>query len=542
VSPAENVGTNRRRFLSQVGGSAVAGALLPTLTPSSAFAARDDESNSARRADEALIKRQRAALLQWRQGVPRQPDNGDERRYANKIGSFSKALPHDAFGEVDRPAYAALVRAIKTADSEDFEQVPRGGAAKLVNPQGGFAFGFIGADSNALAMRKAPAFASAEEAGEMVELYWQALTRDVPFDAYGSDPTIAQAAAELSSLTDFRGPKVGGSVTPGTIFRGPTAGDLVGPYISQLLWKPINYGPYVLDQRVRVAAPDVDYMTDYDTWLSIQNGGPAGPKQYVGTSRRYIITARDMTEWVHRDFTHQGGTDAVFILLASGVPLAPGNPYLNLAGQAGFVTFGAPQILDLVACVANLSLCSCWFQKWSVHRRVRPEAYGGSVHNRVVMNRPYPIHADLLGSAALQETRNRWGTALLPMAYPEGSPVHPSYPAGHATFAGACATVLKAFFNTDAPIQNPVIPDASGSTLVPYTGATLTAGNEIDEMASNISISRDTAGVHWRTDGEQGMFFGEQVAIRMLQDVRRSFNESFVGFSFTRFDGTPITI
>jgi hypothetical protein len=542
VSPAENLGTNRRRFLSQVGGSAVAGALLPTLTPSSAFAARDDEGNSARRADEALIKRQRAALLQWRQGVPRQPDNGDERRYANKIGSFSKALPHDAFGEVDRHAYAALVRAIKTADSEDFEQVPRGGAAKLVNPQGGFAFGFIGADSNALAIRRAPAFASAEEAGEMVELYWQALTRDVPFDAYGSDPTIAQAAAELSSLTDFRGPKVGGSVTPGTIFRGPTAGDLVGPYVSQLLWKPINYGPYVIDQRVRVAAPDVDYMTDYDTWLSIQNGGPAGPKQYVGTSRRYIITARDMTEWVHRDFPHQGGTDAVFILLASGVPLAPGNPYLSLAGQAGFVTFGAPQILDLVASVANLSLCSCWFQKWSVHRRVRPEAFGGSVHNRVVMNRPYPIHADLLGSAALQETRNRWGTALLPMAYPEGSPVHPAYPAGHATFAGACVTVLKAFFNTEAPLQNPVIPDGTGATLLPYTGPTLTAGNELDKLASNISISRDTAGVHWRTDGEQGMFLGEQVAIRMLQDVRRSFNESFVGFSFKRFDGTPITI
>ena len=45
-----------------------------------------------------------------------------------------------------------------------------------------------------------------------------------------------------------------------------------------------------------------------------------------------------------------------------------------------------------------------------------------------------------------------------------------------------------------------------------------------------------------RERADQGMLLGEQVAIKMLQDVRRSFNESFVGFSFNKFDGTPITI
>jgi membrane-associated phospholipid phosphatase len=38
-------------------------------------------------------------------------------------------------------------------------------------------------------------------------------------------------------------------------------------------------------------------------------------------------------------------------------------------------------------------------------------------------------------------------TCLLPVAYAEGCPTHPSYPAAHAATAGACATVLKAFFN-----------------------------------------------------------------------------------------------
>ncbi len=33
----------------------------------------------------------------------------------------------------------------------------------------------------------------------------------------------------------------------------------------------------------------------------------------------------------------------------------------------------------------------------------------------------------------------------LPMAFQEGSPMHPSYGAGHATVAGACVTILKAY-------------------------------------------------------------------------------------------------
>ncbi|MEM7163573.1 MAG: hypothetical protein AAF487_14165, partial [Bacteroidota bacterium] len=37
---------------------------------------------------------------------------------------------------------------------------------------------------------------------------------------------------------------------------------------------------------------------------------------------------------------------------------------------------------------------------------------------------------------------------FLPMAFPEGSPMHPAYGAGHATVAGACVTILKAFFDT----------------------------------------------------------------------------------------------
>jgi membrane-associated phospholipid phosphatase len=121
--------------------------------------------------------------------------------------------------------------------------------------------------------------------------------------------------------------------------------------------------------------------------------------------------------------------------------------------------------------------------------------------------------------------------------------VHPAYPSGHSVFAGAWTTILKAFFNTDAVIANPVVPDATGSTLVPYVGPPLTAGNELNKLASNVGVGRaGPCGVHWRSDCDQGMFLGEACAIAVLQDMRRTWNESFVGFSFKKFDGTPVTI
>lgn len=42
--------------------------------------------------------------------------------------------------------------------------------------------------------------------------------------------------------------------------------------------------------------------------------------------------------------------------------------------------------------------------------------------------------------------RQQGGTWLLPMGYPEGSPTHPAYPAGHSCFVAAAATIAKAYF------------------------------------------------------------------------------------------------
>jgi hypothetical protein len=49
-------------------------------------------------------------------------------------------------------------------------------------------------------------------------------------------------------------------------------------------------------------------------------------------------------------------------------------------------------------------------------------------------------------------------------------PTHPVYGAGHATVAGACVTLLKAFFDENAPIKNPKRVSADGQRLEDHDG------------------------------------------------------------------------
>ena len=131
-----------------------------------------------------------------------------------------------------------------------------------------------GPDPHQVGLRVPPTFSSAETASELIELYWQALTRDVPFVAYDTHPLIQAACADLAKCSDFRGPKVGGAVTPATLFRGNTSGDLVGPYLSQFLWLEVPQGVMTLPQRGRVPVAGDDYMTAYPEWLNSQRGIP----------------------------------------------------------------------------------------------------------------------------------------------------------------------------------------------------------------------------------------------------------------------------
>ena len=316
--------------------------------------------------------------------------------------------------------------------------------------------------------------------------------------------------------------------------------------ISQFLWLPVAYGALRMVQQYPVA-PAVDHLTAYAEWLNVQQGGykaPAPPATPAAPAPvRFICTGRDLAAYLHVDFNYQAFLNAALILNKMAAPLDAGNPYLHSKTQAGNTNFGIQHLLDLVAKVANAALKAVWFQKWAVHRRLRPEAFGGRVHNRMTGKAAYPIHGELLGGLkVLDAVSRKYGSYLLPMADPEGSPMHPSYPAAHMAVAGACVTVLKAWYNEAYVLPEPMEAGADGLRLQPYAGTPLAVGNELDKLAANFVMGRILDGFHWRSDGLVGLQLGENVAIGVLADERGTFSETFNGFSLTRFDGTTITV
>jgi PAP2 superfamily len=563
--------SSRRNFLGQIGGSAAALGLGGYIT-TPAQAQQTEALTPAQRTEQAYQVRVKAALTQKNLPQPALLSNGDEDRYNNRIGTFTKGLPHNQLGEVDSAAFQSLMYAVTNQAPEDFERVQLGQGRKLVNPQAGLAYEMMGADAGHLMLPPAPAFSSAEEASEIGEIYWQALTRDVHFSDYDSNPITAAAAADISRFSDFRGPKLSrrantaasfeateiddrttraarqissrraSAVTTSTLFRGNTPGDIVGPYLSQFLWLDVPFGAQTIVQKMKTVVAGDDYMTNYSEWLAVQNGSLPTPNRFDST-QRYIRNNRDLAQWVHVDALYQAYFNALFILLGMGAPADPANPYRNSNTQDAFGTFGNPHIQALMTGASANALRTVWYQKWYAHRRLRPEAFAGSIHNHVSKAANYPIHPDILNSRALTEVSSKFGTYLLPMAFPEGSPVHPAYGSGHATVAGACVTILKAWFDESWILPNPVNVSADGLSLIPYTGTEqLTVGGELNKLAANIGIGRNAAGVHWRSDFWEAAKLGEASALSILTDMRSCFNERFDGFNLTKFDGTKVTV
>jgi hypothetical protein len=471
------------------------------------------------------------------------PTNGDEERYRTKIGSYAKGLQHTDDGEVVLSSYQSLINALSSGRPTDFETIAIGGARKLVNPQSGLAFELIGGDPRSFVQRVPPAFASREEAAEIAENYWMALLRDVPFSSYPEDPIANAAAADLNLFgSDAKVPKQDGVVTPSLLFRGLTAGDRVGPYLSQFFYLPLSFGANAIDQQIVSYAAGRDYMTTFADYLAVQRGTPTAAPA-AGT-KVYMRNGRDIGTWVRVDVLFQAYFQAALILLGRGSPRSARNPYTTSRTQVGNATLGDPAIQSLMGEVTTRALNAVWYQKWFVHRRLRPECFAARIHRQLHAGASYPIHSSILDSLS---TPARLGgyvpadNALLPMAYPEGAPLHPAYGAGHATVAGACVTLLKAWFDGAAVVQNPKEPTEDGTALRDYQGPALTVQGELDKVASNVAMGRNIAGVHWRSDATESLKLGEAVASQLLREIKQTLNEA-ITFEFQDFSGRLIRI
>ena len=550
-------GSTRREFIGNIrGASAFAIASSATTFGASKAASADVASfaDDKGRAQKSFANREKAALDDRLLPIPKQTPNRDEHLYPNFVGNYTKGLPHNQIGEVDTKAYRTLLSAIDAGSFRAFEKVPLGGNVKQGNPLSGLALDLEGVDSHQLAILAAPAVASQVRADEAVELYWMALLRDVNFADYATNSMAQAAAAELSSLPGFNGPRIGGNVTAQTLFRGFTPDDLLGPYVSQLNMQPFAYGPYSMSGQMSMYVPGIDYMTTPAGWLAVQNGqGPFGSNQ-VDPQPRFIRNGRDYCMYVHTD--PNAGLFISFYnagiwLFANSAPLNPGNPYRYYQKQFGFGTFGFPFFLGMIGECSRRAFEAAWYQKWFVHRNLRPEEFGGLVHRTITQQASYPLHHDVLNSAAVKETFSRFGSYLLPQAFPEGCPQFPAYPSGHATMAGACATLLKAAFDGSVPFASLtngkiVMASSDGPLLVPYTGADvgqLTLNGEINKLASNIAIARNMSGIHWRADAVYGMLLGEALALSILSDQSNNYpGENFDGFTIEKFDGAKVSV
>jgi hypothetical protein len=459
----------------------------------------------------ALQLRITTAQRQLRDPFPQPAPNGDEDRYeVVGLANFTKALPHNDLGEVDPGAYRALLGALRSGRGEDFRRIPLGGQAKLANPEGAFSFELQGPDPWQRPLAAPPRFDSEAFAAEMTECYWLALARDIPYAQYGQEPITAAAIADLRRYADHQG------LDARTLFRSTDPelpGVSTGPYVSQFLVQPYTLGSTPIEQRYRTTLPGSDHLTSYEAWLAVQNGRPPTASARFDPTPRFIRNGRDLGEWSHRDFSYQGPLVAALILLEYvaryGLQvLSAANPYRNHPTQSGMVTFGAPDILDQVARSANPAMKAAWYHKWLVHRRLRPEEAGGRIHH-LTGQAEYPLHPKLTGSAVLERLYARYGSYLCPQAYPEGCPTHPAYPGATATIGGAGVRVLKAIFNPDFVIPDPVAPSDDGLSLQPWKGEPLTVGGELNKLAFNMAFGRDTAGVHFRRDEVEGIVLGE---------------------------------
>ena len=502
---------------------------------------------------------------------------------------FHKGIPHDENGNVDGEKFKIFIAALQkldaTGSAEDLSNIGKeDGNRNWVNPLSGWSIDTELSDPCFHKIPAPPSLDSSEAAAEMVELYWMSLLRDLPFNSWGWDGNIASAAKELSKLQLYidrdkdvnQPPSANGYIARkvnsksifrgGELFAGNPERESAGPYISQFLAQEIPYGTLRISQRGIWARANIDYMVERSDWLAVQNGEFRDPqKNLVGLKpeeadlRRHICTMRDLATYVHFDQLYEAYLNAALILVQGGYELDEGNPYggtcpsfghggsssSNRAclgtNQEGFGTFGGPQILSLVTEASTRALKAVWRQKWT-HLRLRPEAYGGLV---AFSSGSVPSGAKLLkASQAFKNSKKKHPSGLLPMAFPEGSPMHPAYGAGHATVAGACVTMLKAFFNEDAPVRGLVVASECGTELMDYTGsdaAELTVGLELDKLAANISIGRNMAGVHWRSDYTQSVLLGQRVAVDILYRQSRDYLEDY-SFSFTTFGGGKVTV
>lgn len=520
--------------------------------------------------------------------------NKEESKYFNYSfnGSFHKGLPHDQVtgSLLSNKNYVKYVRSLLKNDQKNLADLPlsNNSQIKLSNPLGSLSSVVVGSPQLNISVKHFPILSSKTSACEMIELYCMALSRDVPFNNYDCDEKINKILDYMNDrvvLSKLKKYSHFGLITTKSIFRGISDNQLSGPYLSQFLYLNVPIGATTIVQKYNVYPTkefsllnniNVEWGISSNQIISIQetnlNNLPPIPIEHL--QKRYIYSGRALTEIVHNDPPYQFYYQASLILTTLGCQTNPGFP--SFKNQTNLITnSGTSQLLTSLGEVTNLALKHVWYWKWQVYRRMRPEVYSLWIdnikNNKVSNDKNYDISDVILKNNILEEIKSYnldWGVEnsfTLPLTYREGSPTHPSYPAAHATIAGACCTLLKIFFDTEkkwnslpelgkyelSQIKSLVVQsNEDGTELIPYNDfdiEEMTIAGEINKLGFNIGFGRNWAGVHYRSDIIEGLKLGEQIAIDYMKDilsmsVENNLNNTPPSITFRKFDNSLVTI
>jgi len=489
---------------------------------------------------------------------------------------FSKGLTHDATtGFAEKSAVQSILAAVKdgSLSVENAIQLDSNSVRKIEGVYNGKSFSLMANDPSVFSLDSSLYYPvdNSKSMFEMMEVYARRVLLDTPFSVIraGSDSSVV---AVLSALNAYKSSFTTNPVASGSgnieglqLFRGGFPGTTVGPYVSQMLVHPYEHGNLQVTQKYLEESDSVASST-LSGWLNIQNGVTPPGTNRTGQSK-YIFNGRMGASKVHNDALYQCFLSAAFVCLNNGIKLEAEES--GSTKSTAWASGGGPSLLAGVAHVALYALRTAWMSKFSCTMRIRPEVFaqrlefGLSGSSDVVKNVPglsEIVSNSTAGNSILSsiKTLNGNDTVLLRMVYPEGSPMHPSLPAGHAVVAGACVTVLKAMLKLRDSSGNPILWVADGrKSMESVDGDTLTESSngdeaqmtvigELNKLGANISGFRDFAGVHYRADTAAGMKLGEDVAVAYLTDVAGEYGETttgiFSGFNLTKFSGEQVLI
>ena len=283
--------------------------------------------------------------------APAQIDNGDEARYSDKSGSYTKGVLQAGIGLV-RPRQRTRRSGPRSASGAParFEKIILGGPRTLNGPQAGLAF-YLDTPWTAASTLVPPAPALASEAYAARTdraVLGVAAARRARSAAMSGSSVATRAAAELSSpagLCRAPGPRTG-QVVPRLLFRGGFAGEEPGTL-------PVPVPAHADRAGVAAGHPAVRHQPGGHRLHDPAGRIPGRAEQQAHREEhsprpgaRHLHDGRGLAAFTHDDVLFQAYFMAYLVLSSVNGALPPplnmGNPYVGSKTQNGFGTFGPP--------------------------------------------------------------------------------------------------------------------------------------------------------------------------------------------------------